>query len=106
MSVGAFRVEGADNILVVSTHTVGITAGKVLDKNKKRIGYRVISDKDNTDIIYHGYNNAVSTSSRDRISPDAILKDEGDMKTVYKGEIWLVSGSAAQTVEVQEITMV
>lgn len=85
------------------THTIGTTATKVLDRNKRRILYRVKAALTNTDNIYHGPNNRVSTSSLDIIPPGGVLDDSGEWETIYRSEVWLISGTADQSVEVEEM---
>lgn len=82
--------------------TIGVTAVQVLKNQQLRAEYRIISAPANTDYIYHANNSLVTTSSLDRIPPGGSLVDEGPFGSIHKGEVWLISGTAAQTIEVWE----
>ena len=99
----ATRVGGSGNYVVETTHTIGATASKVLDREKNRAGYRVLADDDNAQDIYHGHNSRVTNASLDVIQPGGRLTDEGAWDTIYRGEVWLISNAANQNVIVQEI---
>lgn len=101
------KIAGSTNLLRTTTVTVGTTTVQVLLRNKERAGYRVIADSDNTDNIYHGSDSNVTTAnSPDVIAPGGRLEDVGLWNTIYRGEVWLISGTAAQTVTVEEIIAV
>jgi len=102
----AVKIAGSPNIVITTTHTIGTASSKVLDRNKKRAGYRIKSPATNTDSIYHGHNSRVAATSLDVILPGGELADQGDWLTIYRGEVWLISGTAAQTVTVEEIVKV
>lgn len=106
MSESSIKIEGSPNYLHKKTVTVGTTAVQALHKNKKRAGYRIISLSSNVDSIYHGHNSRVTSTSVDQILPGGKLIDEGVWETIYRGEVWLISGTASQSVEVEEIVKV
>jgi len=97
------KIAGSDNILIKTTVTVGTAAGQALASNKNRVAYRVISDRANTDNLYHGINSLINTEEEDEILPGGRLIDDGDPITVYKGEVWLISGTAAQEAHIEEV---
>lgn len=98
-----YRIPDSGNYLSKNTHVVGTTAVKLLSDNKDRAGYRVLSSKSNIDMIWHGHDSGVSSSSLDAISPGGVLKDEGEWVTIYRGEVWAIAGSANQIVYTEEI---
>jgi len=89
---------------VKHTFTIGVAATQVLQVNKARLAYRIIvpDHPTNSDVICHGYNSniTVATSYID-IMPGNTLEDQG--KGVYQGEVWLIAGTAGQTVYVEEV---
>lgn len=101
--LSAYSVAGSNNILKRKSVTVGTSAVQALLGNSKRVSYRIYSKGTNTDNIYHGHDNKVDSDSEDVILPGGILKDEGEWQTIYRGEVWLISGTASQTVTVEEI---
>lgn len=103
LSVGAFGAPGSRAILFRKTLTVGTSAVQALKANKERAGYRVIGAQSNSDNVYHDHDANVSTSSEDVIVPGGRLEDEGEWETIYRGEVWLISGTAGQSVTIEEI---
>ena len=98
-----YKAPNSDNYLSKDSHVVGTTAVRLLGANKDRAGYRVHSSKSNIDLVWHGQDNEVSSSSLDQISPGGVLKDEGEWYTIYRGEVWAIAGSANQIVYTEEI---
>lgn len=102
----AVKIAGSPNFLRTETFTIGTTATQVLLENKNRAGYRIIASDGNTGIIYHDKDGNVTTSSLDQILAGGRLEDMGEWDTIYRGEVWLISGSASQSATVEEIVKV
>jgi len=99
----AVRIGGSSNYKTTATVAVGITAVRASEANKNRAGYRIIAPVTNVDSIYRGDDNRVATTDPDQILPGGRLIDEGEWNTIYRGEVWLISGTAAQSSIVEEI---
>lgn len=93
----------SDNVTSRVPHTVGTTAVKLLPALHTRAGWRVIAAQANLDFIYVGFDNNVSTTSPWKIAAGGILNDEGEWLTIYRGELWAISETAAQSVTVHDI---
>lgn len=100
------HIAGSPSDVIRTTVTVGTTAVQALHANKARAGYRCIADDANVDNIVHGHNSLVTTSDEDVLAPGDILEDVGNWDTIYRGEVWFISGTAAQSVVIEEIVKV
>jgi hypothetical protein len=106
LCASAVSVAGSPNISVKQTWTIGTSAQKVLNENKNRAEYFVVTPISNAANVYHGYDNLVTSSSLDIITPGGKLEDTGDWITIHRGEVWLIADAAGQSVTVTEIVKV
>lgn len=84
--------------------TIGATAVRLLFANKKRTAWRVRSDRSNNLYILLGKSSRVSYTAGyfEWVPPGFIIIDDGDQKTIYRGEVWMIAEGAGQTVLVEE----
>lgn len=92
-----------DSWVIQKPRVIGITAVKVLDKEALRAGYRIVSARTNTGIIYHGYDGRVGAASPDYILPGGEVQDAGEWHSVHHGEVWLVASIADQTAIIEKV---
>jgi len=82
---------------------VGTTAVCCFRSNPYRTNAEFLSVIGNTGKIYFDTKSSVSTSSECVISPNERMKlEKFESVSVYKGEIWVISDTASQTLKAQE----
>jgi len=101
-----YQVVGANTELRRTPLTVvGVTAVRVLERNRARVAFRVYAAAFNWDNVFMGYDTGLTVlNSLDVCGPGEMLEDSG-YYTCYKGDVYLISGTATQYVIVEEVIM-
>ena len=84
-----------------NTSSVGTTAVKVIAANTWRRGFNVYNE--GSVKCYIGFDASVTTSTGTTVLPTASFTSDG--LNNYKGDVYMISGSAAQDIRFMEWTM-
>lgn len=83
------------------TSSVGTTAVKVIAANAWRRGFNIYNN--GTVLCYFGTDSSVTTSTGIPLLPTSNFSDAGPIN--YKGDVYVISGSATQDIRYIEWTM-
>ncbi len=84
-----------------NTSSVGTASSLVIPANTWRRGYNLYNN--GSVAVYFGFTSAVTTGTGTPILPQGSFTNDG--LNNYKGDIYMISGSATQDVRYQEWTM-